>query len=105
MYEVEMTTRVGVPAMPFSIDYATGIVSLGSCFSDEIGGLMRDSGLHIEQNPFGTLYNPASIAAALRRLMEDREVGEEDLVEDLIQNQLQRLSLRLNLLQKHQQLL
>ena len=76
-----MTTRVGVPAMPFSIDYATGIVSLGSCFSDEIGGLMRDSGLHIEQNPFGTLYNPASIASALRRLMEDREVGEEDLVE------------------------
>lgn len=67
--------------MPFSIDYATGIVSLGSCFSDEIGRLMQESDLHIEQNPFGTLYNPASIASALRRIMYDEEIGEGDLVE------------------------
>lgn len=67
--------------MPFGIDFATGIVSLGSCFSDEIGERLRDSGFHIEANPFGTLYNPASIASALRRLMYDREIGLEDLVE------------------------
>lgn len=81
MNEIEYHTRVSILAMPFSIDYATGIVSLGSCFSDEIAGRMRDSDLHIEQNPFGTLYNPASIAAALRRLMYDEPVGPEDLVE------------------------
>jgi hypothetical protein len=67
--------------MPFGIDYATGIVSLGSCFSDEIGMRLRESDFHVEQNPFGTLYNPASIAAALRRIMYNREVGMEDLVE------------------------
>ena len=70
-----------MPTIPFGIDFATGIVSLGSCFSDEIGMRLRDSGFHIEQNPFGTLYNPASIASALRRMMYDIEVGEEDLVE------------------------
>lgn len=67
--------------MPFGIDFATGIVSLGSCFSDEIGRRLGDGGFHIEQNPFGTLYNPASIAAGLRRLMYDCEICEEDLVE------------------------
>jgi len=67
--------------MPFGIDYATGIVSLGSCFSDEIGRRLQEGDFHIEQNPFGTLYNPASIASALRRIMYDREIGMEDLVE------------------------
>lgn len=81
MQEIELYTRVGVPTMPFGIDYATGIVSLGSCFSDEIGMRLRESDFHVEQNPFGTLYNPASIAAALRRIMYNREVGREDLVE------------------------
>lgn len=81
MHEIEFHTRVGVPPMPFELDFATGIVSLGSCFSDEIGARLRDSGFHIEQNPFGTLYNPASIASALRRLIYDREIGMEDLVE------------------------
>lgn len=81
MQEIEFHTRVGVPTMPFGIDYATGIVSLGSCFSDEIGMRLRESDFLVEQNPFGTLYNPASIAAALRRIMYNREVGREDLVE------------------------
>lgn len=67
--------------MPFGIDYATGIVSLGSCFSDEIGKRLQEGDFHIEQNPFGTLYNPASIASALRHIIYDREIGMEDLVE------------------------
>lgn len=74
-------TKVEVPSLPFCIDFATGIVSFGSCFSDEIGERLRDGGFHIEQNPFGTLYNPASIASALRKVMYDLEISEEDLVE------------------------
>ncbi|MGX8712392.1 MAG: GSCFA domain-containing protein [bacterium] len=80
MREIELYTRVGIPPLPFSIDFATGIVSMGSCFSDEIGERLRNSGFHIEQNPFGTLYNPASVASALRRIMYDSEIGMEDLV-------------------------
>ena len=75
-----LTTSVPVPHMPFKIDFATGIVSLGSCFSDEIGVRLQEGDFFIEQNPFGTLYNPASIASGLHRLMEDRPIGMEDLV-------------------------
>lgn len=81
MKEIEYHTRVGVGQMPFQIDFATGIVSLGSCFSDEVGQRLSDEGFHIEQNPFGTLYNPASVASALRRMMYDSEIGIDDLVE------------------------
>ncbi len=81
MYEIETQTRVGIPPIPLAIDFACGIVSLGSCFSDEVGQRMADSGFHIEQNPFGTLYNPFSIATALRRLMDDSEITAADLVQ------------------------
>ena len=76
-----LTTPVIVPQLPFNVDYSTGIVSLGSCFADEIGARLQEGDFHVELNPFGALYNPASIAAAVRRLMEDREIGMEDLVE------------------------
>lgn len=81
MTDIEIHTRVGIPPLPFPVDYATGIVSLGSCFSDEIGTLLCDSGFHIERNPFGTLYNPASVASGLRRIMYDVEIVPGDLVE------------------------
>ena len=39
---------------------------LGSCFSDEIGEQMKQRYLHVTCNPFGTLYNPLSIAQAMQ---------------------------------------
>lgn len=38
---------------------------LGSCFADEIGEQMTQRALQVTCNPFGTLYNPLSIAQAL----------------------------------------
>ena len=38
---------------------------VGSCFSDEIGAQMIQRALQVTCNPFGTLYNPLSIAQAL----------------------------------------
>lgn len=74
-------TQVAVPQLPFKLDFASGIVSLGSCFADEIGDRLQEGDFQIEQNPFGTLYNPASIAAALHRIIDDREIDESDLVQ------------------------
>ena len=38
---------------------------LGSCFADSIGEQMTQRYLHVTCNPFGTLYNPLSIANAI----------------------------------------
>ena len=75
-----LTTPVPAPQAPFKLDFASGIVSLGSCFADEIGRRLQESDFHIEVNPFGALYNPASIASALHRLIEDRPIEKDDLV-------------------------
>ncbi len=76
----QLTTTVQVEPMPFHLDFSSGIVSLGSCFADEIGTRLIDGGFRVEQNPFGTLYNPASIATALERIIDCRELIEADLV-------------------------
>ena len=50
---------------------------LGSCFSDEIGEQMKQRYLQVTCNPFGTLYNPLSIAQALT-MTEVPELIEHD---------------------------
>ena len=41
---------------------------LGSCFATEIGSRMKEAGYDVCINPFGTLYNPVSIANSIARL-------------------------------------
>ena len=41
---------------------------MGSCFADNIGQRFRDEGFPVTINPFGTMYNPASILHTVQRL-------------------------------------
>ena len=43
---------------------------LGSCFSDNIGGKLRQAMIDVNVNPFGTLYNPMSIASSVNRIID-----------------------------------
>ena len=63
------------------IAHDCAITMLGSCFSDNIGSRLQRALFDVEVNPFGTLYNPASIASALRDLVDCREFGQNDLFE------------------------
>jgi hypothetical protein len=54
---------------------------LGSCFSDNIGKRLSELGFDVCVNPFGTLYNPASIASAVSRLVNGEHFTEKDCVE------------------------
>lgn len=60
------------------ISYADRIMMLGSCFSDNIGRQMADFGFDVMVNPFGTLYNPASIHGSITRLAEGIPFSEKD---------------------------
>lgn len=77
----QLYTPVPVSPMAFRLDFGSGVVSMGSCFADEVGQRLQRSGFKVELNPFGTLYNPSSIAAALQRMVEDREITVADIVE------------------------
>lgn len=51
-----------VPSLKVTLDPERPIVLLGSCFSNNIGSLMRASLWNADVNPCGTLFNPESIA-------------------------------------------
>ncbi|MDR3251525.1 MAG: GSCFA domain-containing protein [Tannerella sp.] len=72
-------TCVQIEKSPFGITYSDDILFLGSCFSDNISEIMSDYKFRVGASPFGTLYNPASIAAACRRLLDATPFDGSDL--------------------------
>lgn len=56
------------------------VMFLGSCFAANIGSRLADDGFDACVNPTGTLYNPLSIAAMLRRVTGGIPYGMDDLV-------------------------
>lgn len=65
---------------PFTITHADKLISIGSCFSENIGLKFRDYKFSININPFGQQYNPYSIAVAIHRLLEAKPYTETELV-------------------------
>ncbi len=57
------------------------ICVLGSCFADSIGERLAAAGFDVLRNPFGTLYNPASVADAVERLDSARPFTAQECVE------------------------
>lgn len=57
------------------------ICVLGSCFADSIGERLAAAGFDVLRNPFGTLYNPASVADAMERLDSARPFTAQECVE------------------------
>ena len=62
---MKLQTIVDIKPSAWKIGYEDKILTLGSCFSDEIGEQMKQRYLNVTCNPFGTLYNPLSIANAI----------------------------------------
>lgn len=63
---MKLQTTVDIKPSKWQIGYEDKIFLLGSCFSDEIGAQMKQRHLSVTCNPFGTLYNPLSIAQAMQ---------------------------------------
>jgi hypothetical protein len=59
-------TQVKVEKAGFELEHPSSLMTIGSCFSDEIGKKMEEMEFDILVNPFGTLFNPLSIANSLR---------------------------------------
>jgi len=64
-----------------TVALADPVCVIGSCFADEMGARLSDAGFDVLRNPFGTLYNPASIAAAVERLDSGEPFTPADCVE------------------------
>lgn len=78
---MKLFTEVKTEKLPFDVSLNDRIAVLGSCFADNVGERMADGGFNVSVNPFGTLYNPASILSSMERLEEGRPFTEDDCVE------------------------
>ena len=65
---MEFRTQVAIPEPPFHIEPCEEILFVGSCFADAIGQRFRDEAFPVTVNPYGVMYNPASILHTLQRL-------------------------------------
>ena len=82
---MELMTRIDIPASEWKIPAGAKVLLVGSCFADEIGEKMVRGGFEAMVNPFGTLYNPASIAASLLRSISEKEYTADSV--ELIQSE------------------
>ncbi|MBQ3716833.1 MAG: GSCFA domain-containing protein [Paludibacteraceae bacterium] len=62
---MKLQTIVDIKPSEWKIGYEDKILLVGSCFADSIGQMMAQRELNVTCNPFGTLYNPLSIAQAI----------------------------------------
>ncbi|MFM2306619.1 MAG: hypothetical protein RLZZ367_1288 [Bacteroidota bacterium] len=65
---------------PWQLSHADRLVSIGSCFSENIGKKFHDYKFTININPFGQQYNPYSIANAILRLLNPVPYTQAELV-------------------------
>jgi hypothetical protein len=78
---MKLQTPVADEKCRIGISYNDKIMILGSCFSDNIGKQLKDLGFDVCVNPFGTLYNPASIKESINRLTSRTPFTKEDCTE------------------------
>lgn len=78
---MQLSTPIAVNPSPIRINHQTPLMLIGSCFSDHIGLKLQQSGFDVLTNPFGTLYNPLSIALALNHSLDQEEIDSSWLIQ------------------------
>lgn len=76
-----MKFRTEIEIAPFrtKIGYENRILALGSCFAEHIADRLSAARFHVAANPSGILFNPLSVAAALRHFAQPQPVRCEEL--------------------------
>lgn len=79
---MDFFTRVDIPASSIRIDYTKHIAFFGSCFADNISAQFAARKFGVLANPFGTVYNPVSIANQVWAIASGKVFGEGDVFQD-----------------------
>ncbi len=65
---MEFRTTVSIPASTWKVEPHHQLLFVGSCFADHIGRRFTDNLFLTTVNPFGVMYNPASVLHTLERM-------------------------------------
>ena len=81
MHMLRLQTPVAPETLSVRLNPGDKVVVLGSCFADNVGERLSHAGFDVCCNPFGTLYNPVSVADAIARLDSGAPFTGDDCVE------------------------
>ncbi len=73
------STIVNIEPSGSQIHYQDGIMTLGSCFSENIGRKLQNAYFDVDINPFGVLFNPVSVAKSIQLILDNKRFTEADL--------------------------
>lgn len=73
-------TSLSCPPSHPQLSYQDSLLSIGSCFAQNLGQQLQKQLYDILINPFGVLYNPSSIANSLQHLLGETFFEEKDLL-------------------------
>lgn len=74
---MQFTTPIAIKPSRLRVGHSTPLLLLGSCFADSMGARLRADKFDCVANPFGTLYNPLSIADHIGRCLDGRRYAED----------------------------
>ncbi len=76
---MKLQTTLNIPS-DFSIDYSSKIISLGSCFSENIGGLLAYHKFDILVNPLGIFFHSGAIKKLIKRVVNQNYYTQKETV-------------------------
>ena len=82
IYGMDFFTKINIPEADFNIDYASHLTFFGSCFADNISALFAARKFHVLSNPFGTVYNPVSLASQIKTIADSKTFDKSDIFQD-----------------------
>lgn len=76
---MNFTTKIQIEKYQSQIDYTSKILSLGSCFAENIGAKFDYFKFQNTTNPFGIIFNSVSIEKLVNRIVNKIEFTENDV--------------------------
>jgi len=75
-------TTIEIQPSDAKITFRDSVMTLGSCFAENIGKKMKDIFFETDINPFGVLYNPVSICNSIELLLLNNLFTRQDIFEN-----------------------
>ena len=79
---MQFRTAIDIPEYGFRLGHDQQGLMMGSCFAVSVGKRMTAMKMPVTVNPFGIIYNPASLIRILDLLEQGTPDTEDDLRED-----------------------
>ena len=76
---MQFRTKISIPKNNNSIDYNSKIVSLGSCFAENMAEKLDYFKFQNTCNPFGIIFNPVAIEKMIYRMVNQSFYTEKDI--------------------------